>query len=369
VVEIDRLVRRSVWLKSELLEFARGGRFRDALAQAMFDRFPGGVVTEEAQAIDVLDRFVLEHVMSDGRTVLERFVRARGELPKADRELLLSWRDVVEGCFEVERIDGEVMVTVNLVDELTYRIRTNSGPEVFEQMPVGSIVLGRVVPVLDDWLLSGSQRVVPEHAADVVYRTAADLAMRFPKLALRDPQRLALAWRMQREQREKFVEFFGSDLVVLPAAQVSTRLAEYWRHCGHQAPVPSMGGALGEADTVGIIYDEVDGLSLHADASLVQEVFADPELIAQPGYQRVVRSHLGDDGRSPVLLRRCAGAEPGNASQVFARLLRRPSFDWGRDGEALLRRSMPAYFSRTPYPRLTPVGPRVSERLDRLNRA
>ena len=44
-----------------------------------------------------MDRFLLQHPLSDGRTVLERFVRSRGDLPAEERAMLLAWREVVEG--------------------------------------------------------------------------------------------------------------------------------------------------------------------------------------------------------------------------------------------------------------------------------
>lgn len=57
----------------------------------------------EFDAIDAIDWFLLQHRLPDGRTVLARFVAARGDLPRGERDLLLAWHDVVEGMFEVER--------------------------------------------------------------------------------------------------------------------------------------------------------------------------------------------------------------------------------------------------------------------------
>lgn len=53
---------------------------------------------DEEALINFLDRFLLQHRLPDGRTVVERFVRARGDLPAAERDMLLGWRDVVEAC-------------------------------------------------------------------------------------------------------------------------------------------------------------------------------------------------------------------------------------------------------------------------------
>jgi hypothetical protein len=45
---------------------------------------------------------------------------------------------------------------------------------------------------------------------------------------------------------------------------------------------------------------------------------------------------------------------------LFRRLLRRPRFDWARDGEELLRTAKAASFARVPRPRVSPVSERLA---------
>jgi hypothetical protein len=209
VADIDRLVRRSAELKGELLAFSRGRRFDRALSAALASAFGSPVVAEEEELINFFDHFLLQHRLADGRTVLERFVRARGDLPRAERDMLLRWRDVVEGVFEVEQIVGEVLLAVNLIDDLTYRIRTNMGPALYERTPPGSFLVARVVPIMDDWLLSGSLAVFPAEDASRLCAVAAKTALANPQLVFRNPQRLELARQQQRDDRAHFIEFFG----------------------------------------------------------------------------------------------------------------------------------------------------------------
>ena len=161
----SQLVRRSGDLKGELVGFACGRRFARTFRQALEQRFGGLVVTDEGEFINFLDWFVLEHRLPSGRTVVEEFTAARPDLAEEERAMLLGWRDVVEGLFEVQLRDGEALVTVNLIDELPYRLRSNVGPGVFSQMPRGSFVLSRLVPVGDEWLLSGATNVLPASSA------------------------------------------------------------------------------------------------------------------------------------------------------------------------------------------------------------
>ena len=117
---MDALVVRSVELKRELLEFSRQPRFDRAFQEAMAAVGLGPVVTDEQRLTMMIDHFLLEFRLRHGRTVVEQFVAARPGLPDAEREMLLGWRDVVEGIFEVQRRDGAGLVMENLIDELTY---------------------------------------------------------------------------------------------------------------------------------------------------------------------------------------------------------------------------------------------------------
>jgi hypothetical protein len=122
------LVRCSGDLKGKLVDFARGPRLARSFRQASEERFADAAAVDEEQFINFLDWFVLQHRLPDGQTVVERFVAARQNLSDEERAMLLGWRDVVEGIFEVQRRDGEALIVVNLVDELPYRVRSNMGP-------------------------------------------------------------------------------------------------------------------------------------------------------------------------------------------------------------------------------------------------
>jgi hypothetical protein len=64
---------------------------------------------DEGDAISAIDRFALQYRLPDGQTVVDRFVASRPDLTAADREMLLGWRDPVEGIFEIRGQDGDAM--------------------------------------------------------------------------------------------------------------------------------------------------------------------------------------------------------------------------------------------------------------------
>jgi ribosome modulation factor len=96
-VAMEQLLERTVELKHDLMAFLHDRRISREL-HALLERRYGSLVTgDEEELALVFDRFILEHRLPDGRTVVERFVRARGDLPKAERQMLLGWSGGVSG--------------------------------------------------------------------------------------------------------------------------------------------------------------------------------------------------------------------------------------------------------------------------------
>jgi hypothetical protein len=314
--------------------------------------------------------------------VVEVFVEQHPELSEEDRATLLGWRDIVEGVFEVERRDGDAVIATNLIDDLTYRLHSNTGPAIFDRTPPGAFIMTRIAPLADEWMLSGMSSLYPAEYRDEIYRLAASAAQKSPRLVFRNPETLARGWELQRKERALFIDFFGSDLVVVPGHEANDRVrafrdfqmheardsdgkspADRWREQYGTEPAEldfSLPPALTEAETVGMIYDEEDGMSFWPDLGLLDEAFANPDLVATGKHRREVLDYLSSPGISPVPLRRLAERDPARASRVFAQVLKRPAFSWERDGDALFRERKPSYFERPPIPSIIPISDRLT---------
>lgn len=364
------LVERSANLKQQLLEFAQRPRYERALSR---------VLDNSEDPINAFDEFVLQRRQPGGQTLVDHFVAARRDLSESEREIVLGWRDVVEGLFEVERQDGDALIVLNLVDELTYRVRSNMGREVWKQTPKRSFTIARLVPVGNEWLISGTIRAFPATSREAMYQTAAQLAVNCPNAVFRNPAKLAQGWEMQREERFRFIAFFGADQFIVSGPELAGRMREYLRYMATEAlarkaaspdrrdvstpppltewPLPP---DLREGRAVGVIYDEVDGLLFHPDLDWFEAVFEDPKRTADRDHRRTVLGYLRSDSISPAPFRRVAKRDPARASQVFQRLLKRPGFSWERDGEKLLQKRKPWYFEAPPRPSVTPMSDRLA---------
>ncbi len=184
-------------------------------------------------------------------------------------------------------------------------------------------------------------------------------------------------WALQRAERERFIRYFGADLVIVPGDQLTDRLRHYQHFSQEVAagrptagpvaeaepPVFDLGDELTDCDTVGIIYDQTEGLNFYAEFGHVEAVFADPALLRRRLPRQRLIDYLDDDSVSPLPFRRLAERYPDTAGTVFARLLHRPGFDWNRDGEALLRERKAAFFDRPARPSISPVSDRLARYL------
>jgi hypothetical protein len=99
-------------------------------------------------------------------------------------------------------------------------------------------------------------------------------------------------------------------------------------------PAFELPAELANADTIGIIYDETDGLNFCNEYRMLRDLFADPALTADKRYSQVLRGYLGADSIGPLPFLRLAAAFPQAADAVLRNFLRKPDFTWAVHGEA-----------------------------------
>jgi hypothetical protein len=379
---LESLIERSAELKGALVDFACSPRLERHLTRFMQKSVSPGEVLDEGEAAGLVDRFALHHRLPNGKTVIDQFVASRPDLSAADRDMVRGWRDPVEGVFEIRGKDQSAIVLLNLLDDLEYRTYSNMGPAAFRRLPKGGFLYARLVPIAQvagAWLVSGYMTAFPKSGAAQIAQIALQLATTQPELVFRNPEKIEQGWRQMREDRVAFIEFFGSDELVLSPAEAAERLDAYYRHRrqavlaarperrkrgrGPDTGLPPVQwpAELAEADTIGLIYDEIDGLNFYNDYGMLRELFADPALAADKRHSDVLRGYLESESVAPLPIRRLVVAHPETADAVFRKVLRKPGFTWADHGEALLRRRKPWYYEHEPRPGVSVIGSRLQE--------
>ncbi|MFF0742268.1 hypothetical protein ACFYVL_17905 [Streptomyces sp. NPDC004111] len=385
--QIDRLVVRSGDLKGELVAFAQGPRYARRLEARLDEAADRLGHLDEATVVETIDHFALQYRLADGSTVVERFVaQRRPPLSEEERAMLLGWRDVVEGVFEVKHVDRSAATLHNLVDDLVYRVHSNMGWRALRKLRTGMFAAARIVPLhpdTDAWLITGNLSTYPRGYGAELAQAAVQTLTAHPQLLRRNPELLRKGWEMQAEARADFIDLFGTDLLILTPGEAQDRLREYHRHRQEKiladlddtaaAKVRRDGPSLDElsalpedlldADTIGLVCDEIEGFCYYADFGRLDALFTDPALVRDRASLTQLREYLNDDSVSPRVIRRLVQRHPENADTVFRALLRKQSFTWEQDGEELLRRRKKSHYDHEPLPGITPVGTRLAELL------
>jgi hypothetical protein len=325
-----------------------------------------------------------------GLAVVERFIGTQRGLTRAERDLVLDWADnSVRGVFEAGVFEAGVfeagavgagavgagpgaLSALNLVDDLDYRVYgLDPVPE------AGGFFAGTLLPLARDdsaWLAAGGETVYPPGDSRRVARLAIDLATREPELVFRNQEKAKQGWMYMRRDREEFIAFFGTDELVLPILEAEGRLNAYYKvrrdsalaaRGRHRAVSESgettfvMPAGFFEFDTVGIIYDELDGFVVVPEYGMLRELFADPSLAGEREHANVLRAYLREDTIPPLPLRRMAAAFPDHVDAVFQRVLGNRSFSWNQNGPGLLRKRKPGHYESEPTPGVAVLSDRV----------
>ncbi|MEU1390671.1 MULTISPECIES: hypothetical protein [unclassified Nonomuraea] len=364
-------IKHAAALKERLVNFALSPQFTRELDAAFERSRPDDLADSEVTASMIVDHFALQHRLASGDTVIDRFLRAHPGLSPQERAMLLGWRDVVEGIFEVQGKEQDAVVLFNLVDELTYRARSNMGKSAFRPIKRGMFLICRLVPLGEGWLVSAHISLFPAEARDQLLTQAADIGLRNPKLVFRNPDKLATARRMLAAQREVFLDLYDAEYIVVTGEDVVPRHDAFMRACmdrtqpGNTFPLPGFTypEEVLDAETVAIHFDPETGISFYLEFGLLQELFADPRLINRRRYRETLTSYLRGDDISPAAIRLLADPAPDNAGVVFGKLLKKKGFSWPEHGESLLRRYKSRYFDEPQLPTTVPVSETMARHL------
>ncbi|WP_431676162.1 hypothetical protein [Kitasatospora sp. KL5] len=377
---LSDLLERSADLKCGLVDYVQGPRFERQLTAALLEAAGDDLVLDETEFIGVVDHFALQHRLRDGRTPLQRYVATRRDLSEAEREMLLGWQDVVEGVFEIRAKDGDALVLLNLLDDLEYRTYSNAGRAALRGLAKGGFVVGRIVPVTPcpgNWLISGNLAFFRKSDGPEIAEIALRAAAEHPALVFRNPDKITQGWDQMRREREAFIAYFGTDQLVLPPAEAQDSVNAFTRHrwettraqTDRNDPAESFPRQLSftlpeeiaDADTVGIVYDQVEGMNFYRDFGLLDALFTDPALATSRRHASLLRSYMRDSSITPLPFQRMAAAHPDTVDAVIGKVLRKPGFTWAEHGEAWLRGCKADFYEREPRPSVSVIGDRLAE--------
>lgn len=165
---LEAALQRALLLKQHLVRWSEAPRFDRFLRTIARRRHGPGHSMSRVEEYMARHELLFQYPLRDGRMLVERFVDENPELSPWDQDLLRSWCTVIEGTFEVQRLEHGALECTELATGETYRVRSTNGVEVLNQWEPGSFLVGRIVPFGEEWLITGGAYQFPaSHRAEV----------------------------------------------------------------------------------------------------------------------------------------------------------------------------------------------------------
>ena len=278
--------------------------------------------------------------------------------------------------FLVRSVEGRFLRATDVQDGQEYRLEaTKAGA--LGSLREGDVLISRVAPWDDHWVLSGVQRAYEQVSEDFL----TDLKRRLRYRPLRrptdvnDPQ-IQRAFEIQGRHHQAWVSVFGREEVLcrdgLELGAVMNRFRRYWaemvdpatgsagaeghrqRH-GHPSeekfPLPD--DILGAKDVVAV-FDGTHGLAFFVGYTEFHSAFAGDGPVTAKQAERV-RDYLMAGSVDYWLFQRMRDQYPNRTEYVFKTVLADEEFRLDRDFDGILRKFKGEAMRRPPRPTVTVV--------------
>lgn len=381
VEELESLMESHTRLRQFLLLYLMTW-FEQEIAAAIELKLGKGAKPSAEDLIEALEALLDRKLLLERQDVIGSFLSDHPKLSDEERELVAPWKERLVGVFLVVSCQGIVIEAHNLVDDLPYRL-VAFGQSQEEQPQPGDHIIGRATPLLDVWVLTGTQSVMGGADPIFVMGLAAELAREFPLAFYRNPRHLERGWEMLAEQHRLFLEFFGHPWIAGSPAEVEER---YRSFLAEKRPLLDVTASeeqqaeqraiaqkasesyrlpeqLRSAESLGLFSHPRTGLLLLPDFVALLDAFTHPDPEHAASIRTVVRTYLTSSSIPPEVLESVAAARPAEASAALALALDQPGFDWARDSPACLRRFKPEFYRHPPLPPILPLSAEMRQGL------
>lgn len=354
---LSERLQRAAELKEQLIEFATNGHLKEEFEEQRQQCLEMGELADEHDSQNLLEWFLYDWVDDYGEGVIDHLVDSRDDLSEEDEAMLLEWMASLNSVFEIKTLKPGCITLLDLDSNEIFPVAIVSP---VEDLPfaAGQFIAARLLPFAETFIFAGTQFLMPSREAALEV-----LEMRRSLEALDSPEDLASA---QQEQRDAFVEVFGSDEIHIAAKQIPSMLGRFQRYLllerrdaetGKTAaelyeeeysrplilpeipPVPNEFANIGE---VTILCDEFDGIVVLPEYQKFKRIFAsgspDKEV---PDWQNLLWAYVEDPGIPIVAFERVAESHPEQVEKAMRILLEDESFSIEHLYAALLHYKQP----------------------------
>jgi hypothetical protein len=354
---LSEKLKRAGELKQELIEFATTGHLKEEYDQQRQQCMEMEELVDEHDSQNLLEWFLYDWVDDYGEGVIDHFVDSRDDLSEEDEEMLLEWMASLNSVFEIKALKPGSISLLDLDSNELFPVAITSS---VKDLPfsTGQFLAARLLPFGETFIFAGAQFLMPsrESAMEV-------LEMRRSLEAFDTPDDLASA---QQEQRDAFVELFGSDEINIAAKQIPSMIGRFQRYLllerrdaetgktpaemyeeefGRPLALPEMPpipAELAEIGEVTILCDEFDGIVLLPEYPKFKRIFesSNPDKDV-PDWQDLLWAYVEDPSIPIVAFERVAETHPEQVQKAMRILLEDETFSIEHLYAALLHYKQP----------------------------
>ncbi len=224
------MLERAAQLKQALVDFVYDAEGDLAVA---FEQYVAKHGSRERQDIR-LQNLVVDMFLNAGEvgemTPLDLFLASESDLSISDRHLVESWQKTFTGLFEIQEIQPDFYQLMNWLTAKYYTVFPS--PEISQadrdKWKLGDILLTRIAPLGDgNWMFSGACIPKGKLGKPKLAVVIGEFKDSYPNQLYGDaPELLEKAWESVVQYHEEFVNFLGSDRILLPGYQLNKKITE-----------------------------------------------------------------------------------------------------------------------------------------------
>jgi len=164
------------------------------------------------------------------QTPIDLFLAQESELTASDRDLIKNWQCTFTGLFEIIEIQPKSFKLMNWLTAKYYTVFPSSeiSRSEIEKWKQGDILLTRLAPLPDgNWMFSGACIPKGNLGKPKLAVVVGEFKNNYPNQLYGDaPELLEKAWDSVIQYHQEFVNFFGSDRILLPGYQLNKKIAQ-----------------------------------------------------------------------------------------------------------------------------------------------
>ncbi|MDB9371855.1 hypothetical protein [Nodularia sphaerocarpa] len=282
---MDAILERSHELKQALLDFVLDaeGELAEALETYAAEHLRRGSGDSSQQDL-IIDSFLVEGKVGD-KLPLELFIENCEDLSQSDRNLLKNWHRSFIGLFAINNILPDGFEFTNWLTDKHYIVKPSDTQtlEKLSRLKVGEILLTHIFPINNSyWMFSSPYTIMGKLGKPKLAVAIGNFKENYKNNLYSDaPDLLEEAWQSVEQYHQQFIDFFGSDEIILPGYQLNKKIAEFQELITEkrltEAGIDSSKSLAEMAEEAGVSEEEIQTVAkeVGADSNVVSQIFKD----------------------------------------------------------------------------------------------